>query len=213
MSENGSVLYVHVADDEGVMVIDGDSGRSAWIPVADLTRRLEALRTAGGSVLLSQEFGSGIAAPVLNMVVTADVPVVPSRDVHPDAIRKGGATALMAAAYVGAVVLARDLIERGADLAIQDEEGFSALMYAANGGQDELVELLVGAGADVNQVDHAGSTALMFASRHGHARIVKKLLIGGAKVGARRADGLTARDFASGSGHERIAGILLSAEN
>jgi ankyrin repeat protein len=50
----------------------------------------------------------------------------------------------MAAAYVGALELARDLIERGADLAVQDEEGFSALMYAANGGQDELVGLGLG---------------------------------------------------------------------
>jgi ankyrin repeat protein len=95
-------------------------------------------------VLLSQERGSRVAAPALNLVLAADVPVVASREVHPDAIRKGGATALMAAAYVGALELARDLIERGADLAVQDEEGFSALMYAANGGQDELVGLGLG---------------------------------------------------------------------
>jgi hypothetical protein len=206
------VLYVHVADDGGVLVIDGDSGRPAWVVVAELARRLQALRAAGGSVLLSRERGTPLTVPVLDLVRAAGVPVVPSREVHPDARRSGGATALMSAAYVGAVDLARDLIDRGADLAASDEDGFSALMYAANGGQDELVKLLLDAGADVNQTDHAGSTPLMFAAQHGHAGIVKKLLVAGANAEAQRADGLTARDFATSNGHSRVAAILLAAE-
>ena len=205
-------LYVHVADDGGVLVIDGESGRSAWVVVAELVRRLEVLRAAGGSVLLSHESGTPIAGRVLDLIRGTEALVVPSREVHPDAVRPGGATSLMSAAYVGAIYLARDLVERGADLGARDEEGFSALMYAANGGQDELVKLLLDAGADVDETDHSGSTPLMFAAQHGHAVIVKRLLAAGANVDARRADGLIARDFATTNGHARVASILLSAE-
>lgn len=206
-------LYVHVADDGGILVIDGETGRSAWVVLAELVRRLEALQGAGGAVLLSQGRGSPIAAAVLEVIGGTGLPIVQSQDVHPDAIRVGGATTLMFAAYVGAVELAEDLVRRGADLGAQDGEGFSALMYAANAGQDEVARFLVEAGADVNQVDHEGSTALMFAAQHGHVGVVKRLLAGGADISASRADGLTARDFAVRNGHQRVAAILLSAES
>jgi ankyrin repeat protein len=211
MSE--SALYVHVADDGGILVIDGETGLSAWVVMAELVRRLAALQAAGGTVLLSQGLGSPIATAVLEVVDGTGLPVVQSRDVHPDAIRAGGATTLMFAAYVGAVELAEDLVQRGADLRAQDDEGFSALMYAANAGQGEITRLLVEAGADVNQVDHEGSTALMFAAQHGHLGVVKTLLAGGADISASRPDGLSARDFADRNGHQRVSAILLSAES
>jgi hypothetical protein len=81
--------------------------------VAELTHRLQTLRSQGGSVLLSQEEGSGLAAHALELVRRAGVPVVESREIHPDAVRSGGATSLMAAAYVGAEGLVRDLVARG----------------------------------------------------------------------------------------------------
>jgi hypothetical protein len=206
------VLYVHVADDGGVLAVDGESGRSAWIGVSELTRRLDALRKEGGSVLLSREGGSVMASPVLKLIDGTGLRIAASPEIHPDALRSGGATALMSAAYVGAVELARDLIDRGVDLDAQDDDGFTALMYAANAGNEELVRLLVGAGADVNQSDNAGSTPLMFAAQHGHDRIVKKLLASGAKAGARRDDGLTAHDFAIQNGHSQLAAVLSAVQ-
>jgi hypothetical protein len=208
----GAVLYVHVADDGGVLVVDGDSGQSAWVVVAELRRRLEALQEEAGSVLLSRESGSPIAEPVLELIRRAGVPVGLTREVHPDAIRSGGATALMAAVYVGADLLAHDLIVRGADVDRRDQEGYTALMYASNAGQEGMVKTLLDAGADANAFDNAGSTPVMFAAQHGYAGIVKRLLIAGANPGRRRGDGLSAWDFAAQNGHDRLAGILLSAE-
>jgi hypothetical protein len=207
----GSVLYVHVADDGGILAIDAGSGRSAWVVLSELSRRLQTLRSDRGSVLLSREAGSPMARPVLELVRSAEVPVIESPEIHPDAVRAGGATALMAAAYVGADELARDLVARGAQLETRDQEGFTALMYAANGGQEAAVRLLVDAGAAVDATDREGSTPLMFAAQHGHLRIVKKLLSAGASVAARRADGLAAHDFAARNGHPRVAAILQSA--
>lgn len=207
----GPVLYVHLAADGGILVIEGDTGRSGWVPVSELGRRLDELSTVGGTVLLSQELRKPKTSPVLELVNKAGVSVVPSRR-HPAATRAGRATTLMFAAYVGDVELVQDLLQRGVELETKDDEGFTALMYAANAGQDLAARLLVDAGAEVNQVDLQGSTPLMFAAQQGHLGIVKKLLSSGANVSARRVDGLTARDFAVRHSHERIAGILLSAE-
>jgi hypothetical protein len=206
------VLYVHVADDGGLLVIDSETGRSAWVTEVELTRRLGALTEAGGSVLLSQERGSPLAATVIESI-RACAPIVPASERHPDAVREGGLTSLMSAAYVGATELVEDLLRRGADIGAQDADGFTALMYAANGGQDEIVRLLIDAGADVNQADREGSTALLFGAQHGLLGMVKRLLAAGAGPNARRgADGLTARDFAVGNGHERVAAVLAAVE-
>ncbi len=209
---NAPVLYIHVADDGGLLVIDGETGRSAWVTVVELMRRLEDLSAAGGSVLLSREHGSRLASTVIELIKER-VPIVSASEVHPDAVRGGGLTSLMSAAYVGATELAKDLLRRGADVEAQDDDGFTALMYAANGGQDELVKLLIEAGAEVNQADRAGSTSLMFGAQHGHSGIVKRLLSAGADPSAsREADGLTARDLAAANGHERVAAVLMAVE-
>jgi hypothetical protein len=208
---NKPTLYVHLADDGGILLIDSATGRSVWAALGELGRRLSVLRASGGSVLLSREAGSRLAEPTLALIRSAGVPVVPCPEVHPDAVRGGASTTLMSLAYVGAVELAQDLIQRGADLEAEDEEGFTALMYAAKTGQEQIVELLVRAGADVNHHDREGSTALMFAAQHGFLKIVKKLLAAKAETGSMRADGLRAYDFAVGNGHRRVASIIMSS--
>jgi uncharacterized protein len=205
-------LYLHVADDGGVLSVDGENGRSAWLTAAALASQLDTLRSRGGSVIVSSEKGSPLAAEIMHIIHEAGVPVVASPDVHTDATRTGGSTTLMSFAYVGAADLAEDLIRRGAPLEAEDEEGFTALMYAANAGQEKIVELLIRAGADVNHRDSAGSVPLMFAAQHGHVDIVRKMLAAGADAGAaRRSDGLTAYDFAARSGNARLASLILVA--
>lgn len=206
------MLYVHVADDGGLLVIDGETGRSGWVTEVELFRRIGALSEADGSVLLSRERGSRLAVTVIESI-KARATIVPATKVHPDAVRGGGLTSLMSAAYLGATALAEDLLRRGVDIGTQDADGFTALMYAANGGQDEIVKLLIEAGADLNQADREGSTALMFGAQHGHFGIVKRLLAAGAGPNARRGpDGLTARDFAASNGHDRVAAALAAVE-
>jgi len=204
-------LYVHVADDGGILAVDSLTGRSRWIRLLELRQMLVQARDVGGSVLVSSERGSAIAAPALAAIADAGVRVVRSPQAHPDARRDGGATSLMAMSYAGAAELVADLVQRGADLESCDDDGFTALMYAAKAGHDRVVDLLVRAGADVNQRDREGSTPLMFAAQHGHLGAVKKLLAAGADVAARRPDGLTAHDFAARNGHARTASVIMSA--
>lgn len=206
-----STLYIHLADDGGILVIESETGRSMWIGLAELERRLNVLRASSGSVLLSGETSSRLADVALASIRCAGVPIVCTSQIHPDAARGGGATTLMSMAYLGAAELVRDLVQRGAELEAVDEDGFTALMYAANAGQDQVVELLIRAGADVNRRDREGSTALMLAAQHGFLSIVKKLLVARAATGSRRADGLTAHDFAARNGHQRVASVITSA--
>lgn len=205
------VLYVHVADDGGILAVDSPAGRSRWVRLLDLEQMLAQLRDAEGSVLVSSERGSPVAAPALGVIANAGMQVVRSPEVHPDARRDGGATSLMALSYAGADQLVADLVQRGADLGACDDDGFTALMYAAKAGHGHVAGLLVQAGADVNQRDREGSTPLMFAAQHGHLDVVKKLLAAGADVAARRRDGLTAYDFATRNGHPRAASVIMSA--
>ncbi len=208
---NQPVLYVHVADDGGILTVDGVSGRSRWVTLPEFEHVLEELRAEDGSILVSSEEGSVIAAATLARIADAGLRVVRSPEVHPDARRGGGSTALMAMSYAGAAELVSDLIQRGAELDAGDDDGFTALMYASKAGHDNVLDLLVRAGADVNQCDHEGSTPLMFAAQHGHLKVVKKLLAAGADGTARRRDGLTAHDFAVGNGHTRAASMIMSA--
>lgn len=205
-------LYLHVADDGGLLLVDGASGRSAWVTAAEVARQVEGLAAAGGTLLLTTERGSVAATPVLVGIEQAGVRVVEGREVHPDAQRPGGTTALMAAAYVGATALVDDLLVRGVDLEARDESGYTALMFAANAQQVEVVRSLLGAGADAGAADRFGNTVLMFAAQHGDIPAIKALLAAGADATRRRIqDGLHAHDVAEANGHTRAGAILRSA--
>lgn len=118
----------------------------------------------------------------------------------------------MAAAYVGALELVDDLVDRGVDLDVRDESGYTALMFAANGEQAEVVRALLDAGADPDAADRFGNTVLMFAAQHGDTSAIKRLLASGADAIRRRVnDGLQAHDIAEANGHARAAAILRAA--
>src|SRR6478736_5882893 len=106
-----STIYVHAADDGGILVIDGDDGRSSWVTHEELQRRL----ALAAQVLLSAG-SSPLARATVDTVAAGGAEVVPSDVVHADAHRPDGLTSLMANAYVGAVPLVADLVARGAAL-------------------------------------------------------------------------------------------------
>jgi hypothetical protein len=122
-----------------------------------------------------------------------------------------GATRLMASAQRGDLRSLEGLLDYGARLEAQDDNGYTALMYAANAGRDDAVRALLAAGAYANAEDRQMSTPLMFAAQGGHAQMVRMLLEAGADPSVRGAHGLTARGFAEQNGHSEAAGILAEA--
>ena len=113
----------------------------------------------------------------------------------------------------GEVEVVRLLVEHGADVNAQDNDGYTALLAAAVSGavsgampgavllgpvelvKVEIVRLLVEHGADVNAQDNDGYTALLVAAMLGDVEVVRLLVEHGADVNAQDNDGRTALTY------------------
>ena len=82
------------------------------------------------------------------------------------------------------VDLARMLVECGADVSAQKEDGSTALHLALEYGHVDLARMLVERSADVSSQNKYGSTSLHLASRYGHVDLARMLVDRGADVSA-----------------------------
>lgn len=120
----------------------------------------------------------------------------------PDQAGVGGETALMVAAIQGNEGVARQLIERGAQV---NRAGWAPLHYAASAGHVGIVDLLLAHGAKVDAQTAGGVTPLMMAARDNQTRVVDRLLEVKAKRDLCSDRGLSAADFARHAGHGKLA--------
>ncbi len=94
----------------------------------------------------------------------------------------------MQAACYGHMNIVISLIQRGANVNIQNTWGASALVGASQGGFYGVVHKLLNVGAEANPDTSTGGvttlTPLMAATQCGHGEIVQELLRRGADVGA-----------------------------
>jgi len=100
-------------------------------------------------------------------------------------------TPLHSAARYGAISAARFLLDRGADLNVEDEKGNTPLHLASIFRHDEIVDLLIQHKADVDLFNAQGQTPLHLASLYGNPESIKLLLVGGANINIRDAEGNT----------------------
>ena len=84
------------------------------------------------------------------------------------------------------------LVENGADLDIQDNEGKTALIWAVKKEYFKIVKLLVENRADLDIQDNEGKTALIWASIKENFKIVKLLVENGADLDIQDNEGKTA---------------------
>ncbi len=113
----------------------------------------------------------------------------------------GGDTALHLAAASYRRDIARDLVDRGADVGAENRRGAEPLHYAIDGvpgsarwdptAQAATVAYLIEAGADPNAVDHSGVMPLHRAVRTRCAEAVRALLEGGADPRSENKSGST----------------------
>ena len=97
-------------------------------------------------------------------------------------VNSGSPPPLMAAVFNGHLECVKLLIQAGADLNVQDENGRTTLMFAAAKGHVDCVKLLTEAGADLDIWHEYGFTALMIAALDGSETCFKTLLNAGADV-------------------------------
>jgi len=102
------------------------------------------------------------------------------------------------------------LYNNGADINIQDKQGWTPLHWAARYGREATVELLLDKGADINIQDKQGWTPLHWAAYNGHEAIVQLLLAKGADASLQNIDGWTPLHYAVLNGYVAIAQLLLA---
>jgi ankyrin repeat protein len=121
---------------------------------------------------------------------------------------QGGNTRLHTAAFQGHLVVARFLIENGADANAQNRSGWTPLHDAVNGGHKALVELCLSHSASVQTPDSNGNTPLHIAARRGFRSIVEVLLAHAADANAKTKSGSTPLHLAAANGFRSVAELL-----
>ncbi|XP_073228584.1 ankyrin repeat domain-containing protein 16-like [Porites lutea] len=119
-------------------------------------------------------------------------------------------TPLMIAAKRGHINALTLLIKHGADVDLQDSDGYKALHHAVYGSDvsSEILSCLIGIGADVNARTNNGVTPLMIAAEKGHINAVTSLVKCGANVDLQDKDGQTALHHAMQSPQASICEVL-----
>jgi ankyrin repeat protein len=123
------------------------------------------------------------------------------------------ANELISAAENGQTEKVRELINKKANLNLQNEHGKTALIWAALKGHMEIAELLIKKGAKLDLQDNIGNTALMWAVYYGHTEIAELLIKKGAKLDLQDKDGKTISYWARKKGYTKIAEMLENPDN
>ena len=127
---------------------------------------------------------------------TAELP----EDARITALSSDGFTALHLASFFSHVEMARELIERGADVnaTAANPSRVQPLHSAAAGQSTQIIALLLDHGARPDARQHGGWTALHAAAKSGDAEMARALLAHGADPESAADDGQTARSLAAG---------------
>jgi ankyrin repeat protein len=120
-----------------------------------------------------------------------------------------GETGLYLSSEHGHCDVARQLLERGADINARGGYYGNALQAASSKGHCQMVQLLLEKGADINAQGGALGGALQTASYRRHYRVVQLLLGSGADVNAQGGFFGNALQAASNGGHRKIVQLLL----
>ncbi|KAJ5726130.1 uncharacterized protein N7483_007487 [Penicillium malachiteum] len=103
------------------------------------------------------------------------------------------------------------LLDWGANIGLQDQDGQTALFYAAKSGDEKCVQLLLQRGADLHLEDHHGQTPLFVATACERTKIIQLFLEAGAGCDMPNKAGHTPLIHAVNGGHKSSLNTLLGA--
>ena len=117
---------------------------------------------------------------------------------------------LLDAAKVGSFQMARDAVDRGANVRARDLDGHGALFLACTNGHMQLAEFLVERGADVDATFGKRQQSLLhWAAEQSSTGVATFLLSHKANVNALQSDGSTPLLLAAKHGHHYLVQLLL----
>jgi ankyrin repeat protein len=119
-----------------------------------------------------------------------------------------GVTALMSYAWRDRKDAVEKLLQLGADVNLQDNDGDAALHGVAKSGNLEIIDMLLEKGADPNLKNKLGGTPLMWAAVFGHETAARRFLERGANPSLKDADGMTALDWAVKNKRDAVVKLL-----
>ena len=126
-----------------------------------------------------------------------------------DDTHKGGLAPTMYATGQGHYEVLRLLINKGANLNLQNAEGHTAAMHAAIPGDEELLQMIITAGGDIQLPTKLGWTPLMATANMGHDGCLKMLTEAGASVNVQATNGWSAVMYAAANGHASTLELLI----
>jgi uncharacterized protein len=118
---------------------------------------------------------------------------------------------LIAAAKLGDLGRARELVTAGTPVDVADRRGYTPLMWSSATGSIELTRYLLDSGARVGARADDGATALFLAAANGATEVARMLLARGGNPALAR-DGQTPRQVALARGQTETAAALEAAE-
>ena len=179
-----------------------------WAIVADAWDLVKAFIEEGADIFSDRWQSAFYIAKKMESQVQLIEAVIAVKGV--DTTFENNRTALTYAVREGYTEVVKFLVDSGADINIQNEDGWTALMLAADGGRTEAVEFLVENGADINiQQGRNGNTALIQAARWRHAEVVKFLVENGADINVQNNSGFTAlMEAADGGRTEAVESLV-----
>ena len=123
-----------------------------------------------------------------------------------------GVTVLMQYVGLNNEDMVRKVLDRGANVELQDSDGDTALHRAAQSGNVKILELLLAKGAKPDVKNKVGGTPLMWAAVFGHHEAARTLLEKGADRSLKDNQGRTASDWAIENKRDDVAQLLQTAE-
>jgi ankyrin repeat protein len=117
-------------------------------------------------------------------------------------------TALITYASRDSEDIVKDLINRGADVTLQDGDGDTALHLTVQNGNVNLTKMLLAKKAPVNVKNKVGGTPLMWAASTGNDELAQLLLENGADPSIKDEDGTTALGWATKNKRDKVIAVL-----